>query len=147
MNFRIAYHCIFVSVLQDSEWLPPSGLLCLLLCISPGVDSPLEAEKAKVKTKSQRQLCTPGIPKDPAWPWCAPETPWVSWNWAIWTWGVSHQAHWLTQEQNVLSVLLDVICMPQLDGQQKAFSYGSVPRKRPYSLSNAQIYPETGSGV
>lgn len=32
----------------------------------PGVDILLEEEKAKVKTKSQKQLYIPGIPKDPA---------------------------------------------------------------------------------
>lgn len=52
---------------------------------TPGVDILLEEEKAKVKTKSQKQLCIPGIPKDPAWSWCFPESPWVPRNWAIWT--------------------------------------------------------------
>lgn len=45
-----------------SEWL-----LYFLLCISktPGVDVLLEEEKAKVKTKPEKQLCIPGTPKDP----------------------------------------------------------------------------------
>lgn len=75
----VSYGTLWITVILWTPVLSPVHFRI------PGVDVLLEEEKAKVKTGPPKQLCIPGIPKDPAWSWYIPEIPWVSWSWAIWT--------------------------------------------------------------